>query len=161
MLFQKKKKKNQFKIAPSKCISKLLSQKPTSKLLPQKLISKLLPQKVHFKIFISEIHFKIAPSKNAFQNCCFSSIVIEGFKTLVFFTKRSKKKKNTNSTFRETKIFSMTLLECYNHYGTILVIKPLKTNYHYNELFIGVWKFFLCLINCSVNYWSLTPWKGF
>ena len=76
-----------------------------SKLLFQKLISKLLPQKVHFKTFISEIHFKIAPSKNAFQNCYFSSIVIEGFKTLLFFTKSSKKKKAQIQLLKKPKFF--------------------------------------------------------
>ena len=64
---------------------------------------------MHFKILISNIHFKIAPSKKAFQNCCLSSIVIEGIRTLlfiylfIFFTKKSKKKKNTNLTFKQTK----------------------------------------------------------
>ena len=63
---------------------------------------------MHFKILISNIHFKIAPSKKAFQNCCLSSIVIEGIRTLLFIylffsQKKSKKKKNTNLTFKQTK----------------------------------------------------------
>ena len=49
---------------------------------------------MHLKTAISKIHFKIAPSKNAFQDCYLSSVVIEGIRTLVsFFTKNSKKKK--------------------------------------------------------------------
>ena len=58
---------------------------------------------MHFKTFISKIHFKIAPSKNAFQNFYFSSIVTEGIRTLIFFTKNSKKKKNPNSTLNKPK----------------------------------------------------------
>ena len=32
---------------------------------------------------------------------------------------------------------------------------------HYNKYSIGVWKVFLCFINWSVNYKSLTPGKFF
>ena len=42
-----------------------------------------------------------------------SSIVIEGIKTLLFFSQKvlKRKKKNTNSTFKQTKNFLITLLE--------------------------------------------------
>ena len=47
-----------------------------------------------FKTFISKIHFKVAPSKNAFQNCYFSSIVIGGIRTLLFcFSQKIIKRK--------------------------------------------------------------------
>ena len=52
-------------------------------------------QKIHFKTFISKIHIKIAPSKNAFQNGCFNSLVIEGIRTLLFFFTESFKKIKT------------------------------------------------------------------
>ena len=72
-----------FKIAPSKNAFQNCYLK--------KYTSKLLPQKNSFQNrYLKKIHFKIAPSKKAFQNCYFSSIVIEGIKTLIFFTKRSK-----------------------------------------------------------------------
>ena len=54
---------------------------------------KSLPQKTHFKTFISKIQFKIASSKNAFQKCYLSTIVVEGFRTLLFFFTNSKMKK--------------------------------------------------------------------
>ena len=67
--------------------------------------SKLLPQKMYLKTFISKIHFKIAPSKNASQNCYFSSIVTEGIRTLIFFTKISKKKKTQIQLLNKPKTF--------------------------------------------------------
>ena len=63
---------------------------------------KLLSQKLHFKTFISKIQFKIAPSKNAFQNFHFISIVTEGIRTLIFLTKNSKKKKKSKFNFKQT-----------------------------------------------------------
>ena len=50
---------------------------------------------MHFKTSITNIHFKIAPSRNAFQNCYLSSTVIEGIKTLLFFSQKNFKKKKT------------------------------------------------------------------
>ena len=50
---------------------------------------------MHLKIATLEMHFKIAPSKNTFQNCCLSSIVIEGIKTLLFFLQKPSKNKKT------------------------------------------------------------------
>ena len=104
-----------FKITPSKnafqnfCFKNTLQncsfKKCISKLLIQKYTSKLLPQKIYFKTFISKIHF-IAPSKNAFQNCYLSSIVIEGFRTLllitVIFFSQILKRKAHKSNFKQT-----------------------------------------------------------
>ena len=77
---------------------------------------------MHFKTFISKIHFKIAPSKNTFQNfylknslqncslknvsqnCYLSRKVIEGTRTVSFFT-NFKKKKNTKPTLNKPKTF--------------------------------------------------------
>ena len=110
-----------FKITPSKnafqnfCFKNTLQncsfKKCISKLLIQKYTSKLLPQKIYFKTFISKIHF-IAPSKNAFQNCYLSSIVTEGFRTLLFFilfyfifAQILKRKKKINPTLNKPKTF--------------------------------------------------------
>ena len=67
-----------------------------------KIIFKLLPEKIDFKIFISKIHFKIAPLKNAFQNYCLSSIVIEDTRTLLFFSQKILKRKKNKSNFKQT-----------------------------------------------------------
>ena len=41
-----------------------------------------------------------------------SSIVIEGIRTLLFFSQKFlERKKNRNSTFKQTEIFLITLLE--------------------------------------------------
>ena len=55
-----------------------------------------------------------------------SSIVIEGIKTLIFFKKNSNKKRSKQKAFKQIKNTLITLLEYYNHYGKILIIKLSK-----------------------------------
>ena len=81
---------------------------------------------MHLKIAISKNSTsKLLPQKNAFQKCYQSSIVIVGIRKLSYFH-RIFKKSNTNSPFKQTEHFFITLLECCNHYGKILVLKLLK-----------------------------------
>ena len=72
-------------------------------------------------------NFKTTYTTSTGKAMIISSIVIESIRMLLFFfTKSSKKNQNTNSTFKQTKNFLITLIECYNHNGKILVIKLLK-----------------------------------
>ena len=50
--------------------------------------------------YSKKIHFKIAPSENAFQKCYFGSIVIEGIRTLLFFSQKNLERNKYKFDFK-------------------------------------------------------------
>ena len=121
---------------------------------------------MNFKTFISKIYFRIAPSK------IFIAIskkkkkkerkkVRKHKRKTATTTKNYFKRKNTNPTFKQTKNFLITLLELLSIWKDFSYQVFKKLMNHYNKSAIGLWKVFLCLINCSVNYKPFTPRKVF